>query len=592
MDLHAFYVGEEFHAWNWLGAHVTPEGAVFRVYAPNAGHVGLIGDFNSWAESGMTRIADGNFYECTVPNAREGMRYKFRIHGRDGRCLDRADPYGFASQPRPETASVLCQLGKYEFQDEDWMCQRTAGEDKPVNIYELHLGSWRDAPDGERHTYRSIAQPLIRWLLDMGYNYVELMPLCEYPCDESWGYQATGFYCPTARYGQGEDLKYLIDQLHQNGIGVILDVSLVHFAVDDFGLAEFDGGPLYEYPHPDVGYNEWGSKNFQHGRGDVRSFLQSAVMYWLEEFHFDGIRMDAVRNLLYWQGNEARGVNQNAAAFLRTMNGGLKARCPSAMLIAEDSSTYPGVTRPVGEGGLGFDYKWDMGWMNDTLNYFRSDTPARMRDYHKLTFSIHYFYNERYIMPFSHDEVVHGKATIMQKMNGQYEDKFPQARALYLYMYAHPGKKLNFMGGEFGQLREWDEKREQDWNLLTYPIHDGFRAYIQALNLLYLSTPALYEEDYQRDGFQWLDCREGNCAYAFLRRGGGQTVLAAFNFSDGVYKDYSLDVPGFKTAKLLLNSDLSCYGGGCADAEEVLPVEDGRVTIALAQFSGKLFQLN
>lgn len=592
MDIRGFYGGTEFHAYQWLGAHFTSRGAVFRLYAPNAEHVGLIGDHNNWSETPMMRIQDGRFYETTVSNAWEGMRYKFRVHERGGRWLDRADPFSFATQPRPETVSVLRRLGRYQFRDDDWLRTRAVPDGRPMNIYELHLGSWRNGPDGVP-TYRSIAQPLIAYLRDMGYNYLELMPLCEYPCDASWGYQATGYYSPTARYGQSEDLKYLVDQCHQNGIGVLLDFALVHFAVDDFGLANFDGTPLFEYPYQDIAYNEWGSKNFDHGRGEVRSFLQSAAMYWLEEFHFDGLRMDAVRNVLYWQGNVERGVNRNGVEFLRGMNEGLKIRCPSAVLIAEDSSAYPDVTAPVWKGGLGFDYKWDLGWMNDTLDYFREDTSARRRDSRKLTFSMHYFYNERFLLPLSHDEVVHGKAAVLQKMNGPYEDKFPQARALYLYMYAHPGKKLNFMGGEIGQLREWDERREQDWNLLAYPIHDGFRAFMRELNHLYLTLPALYAWDHEYSGFEWLDLGEGDCVCSFLRRSAEQTVLTVFNFADRAREEYRVKLKGFAEAALLLDTDWPRFGGtGEDDAGTVVPVVDGALTLGLPRFSAKLFLLS
>ena len=324
----------------------------------------------------------------------------------------------------------------------------------------------------------------------------------------------------------------------------------------------------------------------------MRSFLQSAAHYWLEEFHFDGLRMDAVRNLLYWQGDEARGTNQGGIQFLRELNRGLKERHPTAMLIAEDSSTYPGVTRPADQGGLGFDYKWDMGWMHDTLSYFQSDPWERSQKYHQLTFSMQYFYNERYLLPFSHDEVVHGKATILQKMNGDYEKKFPQARALYLYMFLHPGKKLNFMGSEFGQLREWDESREQDWDVLRYPIHDGFYHFFQALNRLYLEHPALWAEDYQGDGFVWLDChQEGRCLYALERRSGSERLVAVFNFSDQCQENYQLKIPHAQGLTLLLDSDSAPFGGGTQQPQNYIPVTDGQVTLTLPPFSGRLYQI-
>lgn len=427
---------------------------------------------------------------------------------------------------------------------------------------------------------------------EAGFNYIELMPVSEHPSDASWGYQNTGFFSPTSRYGTPQQLMTLVDRCHQADIGVILDFVPVHFAVDDYSLWNYDGTPLYEYPSWDVGRSEWGSCNFMHSRGEVRSFLQSAAHYWLEEFHFDGLRMDAVRNLLYWQGDEARGTNQGGIQFLQELNRGLKERHPTAMLIAEDSSTYPGVTRPADQGGLGFDYKWDMGWMHDTLSYFQSDPWERSQKYHQLTFSMQYFYNERYLLPFSHDEVVHGKATILQKMNGDYEKKFPQARALYLYMFLHPGKKLNFMGSEFGQLREWDESREQDWDVLRYPIHDGFYHFFQALNRLYLEHPALWAEDYQGDGFVWLDChQEGRCLYALERRSGSERLAAVFNFSDQYQADYTLKIPHAQGLSLLLDSDSAPFGGGTQQPQNYIPVTDGQVTLTLPPFSGRLYQI-
>ena len=376
-----------------------------------------------------------------------------------------------------------------------------------------------------------------------GYNYVEIMPLNEYPSDESWGYQGTGFYSPTSRYGTADQLRGFVDACHREGIGVILDFVPVHFAVDGYALADYDGTALYEYPHNDVGYSEWGSRNFMHSRGEVRSFLQSAAEYWLTEYHMDGLRMDAISRAIYWQGMPERGVNSNAVEFLKYMNQGLKARHPDVILAAEDSTSFPGVTKPVEEGGLGFDYKWDMGWMNDTLDYFRTAPEYRARDYHKLTFSMMYYYHDQFLLPLSHDEVVHGKATILQKMNGHYEKKFPQARILYMYMYAHPGKKLNFMGNEIGQLREWDEKRQLD------------------LNHIYLQHLALSEKDYDPDGFRWLDChQEERCIYAFERIGSSERIIAVFNFSN-CEQIYQLKVRNSQTVQVLLSSNWVIYGG-------------------------------
>lgn len=593
MDIYGFYTGKIFNAYEWLGTHITNNGVVFRLFAPNAKSVSIIGDFNNWNDTSMQKIYDGNFYEYFADNAEEGMKYKFRIYEKSGRFIDRSDPYGFSSEARPQNASVIYNTNNYQFNDTNWLrYHNNSKKSSPMNIYELHLGSWKNKLESEndRHTYRSIAKPLVNYVLAMNYNYIEIMPICEYPADASWGYQATGFFCPTSRYGNPDDLKFLIDYCHQNKIGVILDLALAHFAVDDFGLSLFDGAPLYEYPHNDVAYNEWGSKNFNFSRGDVRSFLQSSTMYWLKEFHFDGIRMDAVRNIIYWQGDTNRGINISAIEFLKAMNNGLKELMPKKVLIAEDSSAYPNLTKPIQNGGLGFDYKWDLGWMNDTLEYFKEDTFCRIRDYHKLTFSMHYFYNENYLLPLSHDETVHGKATILQKMNGEYENKFAQARAFYMYMFAHPGKKLNFMGNEIGQLREWDETREQDWDILKYPAHDSFREFHKELNKIYLKNTALYELDFDKSGFEWLDCKEGNCVYSFIRHSKKQSVLAVFNFSDIPVEEYTINLEQYKSARLILDSNWECFGGNIKSINKRYKIKDS-LSLRIEEFSGKLFHL-
>ena len=418
------------------------------------------------------------------------------------------------------------------------------------------------------------------------------MPLSEHPCDESWGYQNTGFFSPTARYGTAAELMKFVERCHQKDIGVILDFVPVHFAVDAYALANYDGTALYEYPHHDVGVSEWGSCNFMHSRGEVRSFLQSAANYWLTEYHMDGIRMDAISRIIYWQGEPSRGVNHTAVDFIRNMNRGLKELHPTVMLSAEDSTAYPGVTHPVCDGGLGFDYKWDMGWMNDTLDYFRTGPMYRTESYHKLTFSMMYYYNDAFLLPLSHDEVVHGKATIMQKMHGGYDDKFPQARAFYMYMYAHPGKKLNFMGNEFGQLREWDEKREQDWDILSYPIHDAFHRFMKDLNQLYLTHPAFYQQDYETDGFHWIDChQETRCIYAFERTALKERILAVFNFSDQEQKDYKLELKEAKKLTLLLASDAQEYAGVKKYDNPEIKLKKGEALLSLSPYSAVYYKI-
>ena len=594
MDFFGFYTGKIFDAYRYLGAHVEEQGVTFRTFAPGASRITLIGEFNGWQEWEMNRVHDGNFWECYVQNAHPGMMYKYRIYRQDQSYVDHCDPYGYGMELRPNSASYIRDLSSYAFQDDAWMRNRTDCKEQPLNIYEIHFGSFKKPSDkaDDWYTYTEMADILIPYLKEYGYNYVEIMPLSEHPCDESWGYQNTGFFSPTSRYGTVEDLMKFVDTCHQNDIGVILDFVPVHFAVDGYALANYDGTALYEYPHQDVGVSEWGSCNFMHSRGEVRSFLQSAANYWLTEYHMDGIRMDAISRIIYWQGEPARGVNHNAVEFIREMNRGLKTMHPTAILSAEDSTSFSNVTKPVSEGGLGFDYKWDMGWMNDTLDYFRTAPEYRSRDYHKLTFSMMYYYNDTFLLPLSHDEVVHGKATILQKMSGDYDMKFPQARAFYMYMYAHPGKKLNFMGNELGQLREWDEKREQDWNILKYPIHDAFHHFMKDLNLIYQTHPALSQKDYTPDGFQWIDChQEERCIYAFERRSDQERILALFNFSDTQQEKYEFEVKDAKKLTSLIASDMEQYAGTKKYKAMNIPMQNGKAILDLEPYSAIYLQV-
>ena len=566
MDMYGFYTGKVFDAYKYMGAHIEEDGVVFRTYAPNALKVELVGDFNNWEGTEMKRIEDGKFFECRVPNLKEGILYKYRIYSKNGDCIEHCDPYGFGMELRPNTASIIRDLNEYKFDDDEWIKNRTDCKDKPLNIYEVHLGSWKKKEGNTWYNYRELEDKLIPYVKEYGYNYIEIMPLSEHPCDESWGYQNTGFFSPTSRYGTATDLKSLINACHKNNIGVLMDFVPVHFAVDSFALANYDGEPLYEYSYDDIAISQWGSKNFMHSKGEVRSFLQSAANYWIEEYHFDGLRVDALSNIIYWQGDSNRGENKDAVDFIKGMNQGLKYMHPNIILAAEDSTAYPKVTAPIEEGGLGFDYKWDMGWMNDTLEYFKLHPYDRRRAYHKLTFSMMYFYSEHFLMPLSHDEVVHGKATIIQKMHGEYDDKFKQARALYMYMYAHPGKKLNFMGNEIGQFREWDEKKEQDWNLLEYPMHNKFHRFMRDLSLVYINHPALFENDYETEGFNWVNCHEEEkCIYVFERICKDEKILALFNFSDAYHKGFEVPIED-KTLEILMDSSISEYGGdGKAD---------------------------
>lgn len=616
MDIYEFYSGRSFDAYRELGAHVKKEvtgkktvvsGVEFVTYAPNALGVNVIGEFNDWNETVMERCYDGSFFKVFVPEARPGMMYKYKIYHRDGSSMEHCDPYGFGMELRPAFASIIRDMDTYRFHDAKWMKNRSVCQGSPLNIYEVHLGSWRTKPvfdeqgnpltpeeiaESNRvaeswYTYKEIAPMLAEYVKEQGYNYVEFMPLSEHPSDQSWGYQNTGFFSPTSRYGTADDLKEMIDILHQHNIGTILDFVPVHFALDGYGLARYDGTALYEYPSNDVGYSEWGSMNFIHSKGEVRSILQSAANYWLSEYHFDGLRMDAISRIIYWMGDESRGVNDRAVDFIRNMNQGLKDRHPSIILCAEDSTDFKGTTKETKYGGLGFDYKWDMGWMNDTLNFFRTLPFVRGEHYHDLTFSMMYNYNERYLLPLSHDEVVHGKATIIQKMAGMYEEKFPQAKALYAYMYAHPGKKLNFMGNEIGQFREWDEKRGQDWDLLKYPNHDSFHQYMKALNKIYMKEPALSAWDDDPNGFAWILCgKENDVVYIFQREVNEDKVIVVLNLSGLVYKNYHFNYGNGDTMKVLINSDWNKFGGSTKDTEKTIKGVNGDFGFDLPAFSG------
>ena len=588
MDMQAFYTGHAFDAYEFFGAHTYFGGTHFAVWAPAAQYVQVVGEFG---EYGMHRTYAG-VWEADVNGADAGMAYQYRVTGANGRCVDHCDPYGFAMKLRPDGRSIIAERPT-GFADEAWLAARSKNYDKPLNIYEVHMGSWQQKEDGSWYTYAELAELLPAYCKKYGYTHLELMPLAEYPFDGSWGYQTTGFFAPTSRYGTPDELAQFINACHKQGIGVILDFVPVHFAVDEYGLKEFDGTPLYEYPAASVGQSEWGSCNFMHSRGEIRCFIQSCADYWLRVFHADGLRMDAVSRLIYWQGDPNRGVNGSTLEFLKGMNAGLQQRHPTAILIAEDSTNFPKVTAPVEYGGLGFDYKWDLGWMNDTLDYFKKTPEERKHNLSKLTFSMMYAWNEHYILPFSHDENVHGKATIVQKMYGEYEGKFPQARVLYLYMAIHPGKKLDFMGNEFAQLREWDESREQDWSVLKYPNHDSFRVFRKALNEAYLQNDGFWLREYDPAAFRWLDCAhpEKN-ACAIWRQGSEGGVLAAFNFGDTELTDYELTLPQKGKLTLLLDTDWTIFGGSTTKPAKgkALPAAD-KLTLNLPPFSGVLYAL-
>ena len=542
-----YHTGACFDLYRHLGAHPCKGGWSFRIWAPGALDVQLEGDFNGWQGAPMTRDNAG-VWSCTA-KAKEGQLYKFRVLGPDGCWTEHSDPCALAAELRPGTASRLFDLSHLEaqFTDGVWM----AG----------HAGSWKRRPDGSWCDYEELAQELIPWLVEHQYTHVELLPLAEHPFDGSWGYQNTGYFAPTSRYGTPVQFARFVNACHMAGIGVLMDFVPVHFAKNADGLARLDGTFLYEYDS-DVGQSEWGTCNFNFYRGEVRSFLNSAAAIWLDLYHCDGIRMDAISRALYWLGDPSRGVNQGAVQFLQNMNQGLHQRFPSAILTAEDSTNFLKVTAPVEYDGLGFDYKWDMGWMHDTLDFFATPFDQRRDAYHKLTFSMSYFYNELYLLSLSHDEMVHGKKTVIDKLWGTYEEKFAQARLLYFYMLTHPGKKLNFMGSELAHFREWDENRELDWMLLQYPLHDAFHKYIAALNGLYHAEPALYEGEYNAACFEWVACQSRDEGiYAYLRKGRGGPLLAVMNTQPKAYLKYPLYLAEGCTARMLFSTDLQQWGG-------------------------------
>ncbi|MDY3036108.1 MAG: 1,4-alpha-glucan branching protein GlgB [Absicoccus sp.] len=561
-----FYEGKAFDAYTYFGAHPQNAGVIFRTYAPQAQSICVIGEWNHWQEEPMSQDAQSGIWELYCRDAEVNQMYKYVIYGANGR-VEHCDPYGFGMELRPNYASIIRDIDALSFTDASWMNQRSRNFDQPMNIYEMHLGSWKtnDQDENGWFCYDAIANDLIAYCIENHFTHVEFMPLSEYPFDGSWGYQTTGYFSPTSRYGSAKQLQTLVNALHNAGIGAIIDFVPAHFATDPYGLKLYDGSQLYEYPTSDVGESEWGTCNFIYSRYEVRSFLQSAANYWLDMYHFDGIRMDAVSRLIYWMGDENRGVNPKAIEFLQQMNAGLHALHPSAMLIAEDSTAYPNVTKPVNEGGLEFDYKWDLGWMNDTLDYMMKTSDERKELSSKLTFSMYYFYKERYLLPLSHDEVVHGKRTIVDKIYGSYEEKFAQLRSLYLYMMMHPGKKLNFMGNEIAMFREWDETKALDWFLLKYPMHDTFHDFFKALGTIYQSTPQLYEWDDDPRSFEWITINEKETnVYGFKRSAGTlKPVAAFFNFSNQTQTLHTED-----KWVLTLHTDWERFNGSTKEPEE------------------------
>ena len=584
--LEAFLKGEATRAQDYLGAHAEQrdgaEGYVFRVWAPHATAVSVMGDFNQWNEEANPMTAlDGGVWEGFVPGLKRYDAYKYAVHTRDGRVLAKADPYAFHAETRPGTASKIYDLGGYQWGDQGWLDYRKTHlvYDNPMNIYELHLGSWRRTGDDQMLSYQDIARYLVPYVKEMGFTHVELLPVTEHPLDASWGYQCTGYFAATSRFGTPHDFMYLVDQLHQAGVGVILDWVPAHFPKDAFGLYEFDGEPCYEYADPRKGeHADWGTRVFDYGRNEVRSFLYSSAMFWLEQFHIDGLRVDAVASMLYldysrqggaWMPNIHGGrENLEAVEFLQQLNTRIFTSHPDVLMIAEESTAWPRVSHPVGpgglEGGLGFNLKWNMGWMNDILHYVKLDPYFRQFNHRDITFSLMYAFSENFVLPLSHDEVVHMKGSLLNKMPGTDEEKFAGVRVFYTYMLTHPGKKLLMMGSEFGQWNEWHYEHSLDWHLLEQAPHRQLQDYFKAANAFYLANPTLWELDFSWEGFQWIcaDDEQGNCAVFLRKDKKGHFLLVMCNFSP-VHRDgYRVGVPVPGRYECVFNTDDPAFGGG------------------------------
>lgn len=575
LDLYYMNSGEHTTLYEKMGAHIIKErnkilGTQFRLYAPNAREVFLIGDFNGWQRSHpMEHEIDGVF-QLYVEGLKSLVDYKYLIITHDGREIYKADPYAFLSQVRPDTASTTYNA-RYKFKDDVWMYNRVDYDFKqePVSIYEVHLGSWKQKAVENKenataselfYSYKEIATELIAYVKENQYTHIELLPITEHPLDASWGYQTTGYYSPTSRYGKPDELKYLIDQCHQAGIGVILDWVPLHFCKDAHGLYQFDGSWLYEYPHEhDRENRQWGTANFDLGKGLTRSFLLSNIKYWLEYFHFDGIRVDALSYLLYWRGEtEEDKINHAAIDFIKRVNALVHTEYKGVLMIAEDSSSFPKVTHPLDEGGIGFDMKWDLGWMNDTLKYM--GRPSVYRKYHsnEITFGMYYNQNEQFLLPLSHDEVVHGKGSIINKMDGSYDDKFQLARTYYSFYFAHPGKKLLFMGNEWGHIREWHEHTQMDWELKEFHSHHSFYEMMKSLSTFYRQHDAFWKYDYQayEKGFNWVKIDGDSNLFAFTRMSDDQEILTIHNFNDQELYHVQLDLPEDSEYKLVFSSSV------------------------------------
>ena len=594
-DLHLFAEGKHLHIYRILGAHPKRidgiDGVLFATWAPNAGRVSVTGDFNNWDGRchPMRSRGSSGVWELFIPEIEDGTLYKFEIRNRDtGKILSKSDPYAQQLELRPRTASIIKNASIYEWQDKDWIKNRNTHDwlHEPLSIYECHLGSWQRTNDGVFLNYRDLAHRLVDYIKETGFTHIELLPITEHPLDASWGYQTTGYFAATSRFGTADDFRYFINYCHEHNIGVLLDWVPAHFPKDEHGLALYDGSALYEHEDPRRGeHRDWGTLIYNYGRAEVKNFLISSAVFWLEEYHIDGLRVDAVASMLYldysreqgdWIPNQYGGnENIEAIRFLRELNFVTHTNFPGTMIMAEESTSWPQVTRPTNIGGLGFSMKWNMGWMHDTLNYFSKDPIHRHFHHDQLTFGLLYIFNENFILPFSHDEVVHGKSSMLYKMPGDEGQRFANLRLLYTYMFTYPGKKLLFMGCEFGQGDEWNHDKALDWYVLQYPHHAGIKKLVSDLNYLYTHQSALHKYDFDPHGFEWIDCNDTDQSIlSYLRKNQDELIIVVLNFTPIIRDIYRIGVPSSGDYEVIFNSDSEYYSGGDHGSSSIIHAEE------------------